>query len=61
MLNSGQAGAVRLGVSRALQKFDVNLRSPLKKAGLLTRDARRVERKKPGQHKARRQYQWVKR
>eukprot|EP01031_Cornospumella_fuschlensis_P045208 gene45208-55299_t len=53
---SGQAGAVRLGVSRALQKFNVELRTPLKKAGLLTRDARRVERKKPGQHKARRQY-----
>eukprot|EP00981_Chlorochromonas_danica_P014188 scaffold7537_cov179-Ochromonas_danica.AAC.9 len=58
---SGQAGAIRLGLSRALQKYNAALRSPLKKAGYLTRDARRVERKKPGQKKARKQYQWVKR
>lgn len=58
---SGQAGAVRLGISRALNLVNPNLRKPLKKAGLLTRDSRRVERKKPGQKKARKQYQWVKR
>ncbi len=58
---SGQAGAVRHGISRALENFDPNLRSPLKKAGLLTRDARTVERKKIGKHKARRSKQWAKR
>eukprot|EP01036_Dinobryon_divergens_P026843 gene26843-35535_t len=58
---SGQAGAVRLGISRALNIVNPSLRKPLKKAGFLTRDARRVERKKPGQKKARKQYQWVKR
>lgn len=58
---SGQAGAVRLGISRALNLVNPSLRKPLKKAGFLTRDARRVERKKPGQKKARKQYQWVKR
>lgn len=57
----GQAGAVRLGISRALEKFDSDFKSPLRKAGLLTRDSRMVERKKPGQKKARKQYQWVKR
>ena len=58
---NGQAGAVRLGISRALQNFDPSLRPPLKSAGLLTRDSRRVERKKPGQKKARKKFQWVKR
>ena len=58
---NGQAGAVRLGISRALQNFNPELRPPLKSAGLLTRDSRRVERKKPGQKKARKKFQWVKR
>ena len=58
---SGQAGAVRHGISRALQNFDPSLRSPLKKAGMLTRDDRIVERKKVGKHKARRTKQWAKR
>jgi small subunit ribosomal protein S9 len=58
---NGQAGAVRLGISRALQNYDPALRPPLKAAGLLTRDSRRVERKKPGQKKARKKFQWVKR
>ncbi|HOO51353.1 MAG TPA: 30S ribosomal protein S9 [Alphaproteobacteria bacterium] len=58
---SGQAGAIRHGISRALQYFEPELRSPLKAAGMLTRDARAVERKKIGLHKARRAKQWVKR
>ncbi|MFN3701715.1 MAG: 30S ribosomal protein S9 [Alphaproteobacteria bacterium] len=58
---SGQAGAVRHGISRALQNFDPELRPPLKKAGMLTRDDRIVERKKVGKHKARRSKQWAKR
>lgn len=58
---SGQAGAVRHGISRALQNFEPELRGPLKKAGMLTRDARAVERKKVGKHKARRSKQWAKR
>jgi small subunit ribosomal protein S9 len=58
---SGQAGAVRHGISRALQNFDPTLRPPLKKAGMLTRDARTVERKKVGMHGARRTKQWAKR
>ena len=58
---SGQAGAIRHGISQALQFFDPALRSPLKAAGMLTRDARSVERKKVGLHKARRAKQWVKR
>ncbi|KAJ8604804.1 hypothetical protein CTAYLR_001083 [Chrysophaeum taylorii] len=58
---SGQAGAVRLGIARALQNFNPDLRPPLKKAGFLTRDRRRVERKKPGLVKARKAPQWVKR
>lgn len=58
---SGQAGAVRHGISRALENFDPALRPPLKKAGMLTRDARIVERKKVGKHKARRTKQWAKR
>jgi small subunit ribosomal protein S9 len=58
---SGQAGAVRHGISRALQNFEPELRSALKKAGMLTRDSRVVERKKIGLHKARRSKQWAKR
>lgn len=58
---SGQAGAVRHAISRALQNFEPELRSPLKKAGMLTRDPRAVERKKVGRHKARRSKQWAKR
>lgn len=58
---SGQAGAIRHGISRALLKFDENLRPPLKKAGFLTRDPRMVERKKYGLKKARRAPQFSKR
>ena len=58
---SGQAGAVRHGISRALENFDPNFRPALKKAGMLTRDARIVERKKVGKHGARRTKQWAKR
>lgn len=58
---SGQAGAVRHGISRALVNFEPGLRMVLKKAGMLTRDSRIVERKKYGQHKARKSTQWVKR
>lgn len=58
---SGQAGAVRHGISRALQDIEPDLRAVLKKAGLLTRDSRMVERKKVGLHKARRSKQWAKR
>lgn len=58
---SGQAGAIRHGISRALQYFEPELRAPLKSAGMLTRDARSVERKKVGLHKARRAKQWAKR
>jgi small subunit ribosomal protein S9 len=58
---SGQAGAVRHGISRALENFDPDMRPALKKAGMLTRDARIVERKKVGKHKARRTKQWAKR
>jgi len=58
---SGQAGAVRHGISRALENFEPTLRPGLKKAGMLTRDARVVERKKIGKHKARRTKQWAKR
>ncbi len=58
---SGQAGAVRHGISRALEKFEPEMRPALKKAGMLTRDARIVERKKVGKHKARRTKQWAKR
>ena len=59
--DSGQAGAIRLGISRALLKYDEGLRGTLKKAGFLTRDARKVERKKVGLHKARRAAQFSKR
>lgn len=58
---SGQAGAVRHGISRALSDFDPEMRPALKKAGMLTRDSRIVERKKVGKHKARRTKQWAKR
>jgi small subunit ribosomal protein S9 len=58
---SGQAGAIRHGISRALENFEPALRPPLKKAGFMTRDARQVERKKVGLHKARRSKQWAKR
>lgn len=58
---SAQAGAVRHGISRALIKASIELRPPLKKAGLLTRDPRAVERKKPGLKKARKAPQWSKR
>ena len=58
---SGQAGAVRHGISRALENFEPDLRPALKKAGMLTRDSRIVERKKTGKHKARRSKQWAKR
>jgi small subunit ribosomal protein S9 len=58
---SGQAGAVRHGIARALIEFDAALKPVLKKAGLVTRDAREVERKKVGLHKARRRKQFSKR
>ena len=58
---SGQAGAVRHGISRALENFEPTLRPALKKAGMMTRDDRIVERKKVGKHKARRTKQWAKR
>ncbi|HSQ05925.1 MAG TPA: 30S ribosomal protein S9 [Burkholderiales bacterium] len=58
---SGQAGAVRHGITRALIDYDAALKSALKKAGLVTRDAREVERKKVGLHKARRRKQFSKR
>ena len=58
---SGQAGAVRHGITRALIDFDATLKPQLSKAGLVTRDAREVERKKVGFHKARRRKQFSKR
>ena len=58
---SGQAGALRHGISRALVNLDPNLRKKLKTLGFLTRDARKVERKKFGRHKARRSPQFSKR
>lgn len=58
---NGQAGAVRHGITRALIDYDAALKPPLKKAGLVTRDAREVERKKVGLHKARRRKQFSKR
>jgi len=58
---TGQAEAIRLAISRALCELDADNRSSLKSEGLLTRDARVVERKKPGQKKARKKFQWVKR
>lgn len=58
---SGQIGAIRLGVARAILKYDASVRPALKKDGLLTRDSRMVERKKPGQPKARKRFQFSKR
>jgi small subunit ribosomal protein S9 len=58
---SGQAGAVRHGITRALIEYDGQLKPTLSKAGLVTRDAREVERKKVGLHKARRRKQFSKR
>ena len=58
---SGQAGAIRLGIARALCEYNPDLRPALKKAGFLTRDARKVERKKYGQPKARKRFQFSKR
>ena len=57
----GQAGAIRHGISRALLEFDEELRPQLKQAGFLTRDPRKVERKKPGLKKARKREQYSKR
>tara|TARA_B100001996_G_C18536479_1_gene545164 strand:- start:18 stop:449 length:432 start_codon:yes stop_codon:yes gene_type:complete len=59
--HTGQAGAMVHGISRALLKFDENLKSTLRKEKLTTRDSRSVERKKPGRAKARRSYQFSKR
>ena len=58
---SGQAGAIRLGLARALVEYDETLKPALRKAGFMTRDAREVERKKVGLHKARRATQYSKR
>lgn len=58
---SGQAGAVRHGIARALVDYDASLKPALRQAGLITRDAREVERKKVGLHKARRRKQYSKR
>ena len=58
---TGQAGAIRLGIARALVEYDETLKAPLRKAGFMTRDAREVERKKVGLHGARRRKQFSKR
>ena len=58
---TGQAGAVRLGITRALMQYDETLKAQLRKAGFVTRDARAVERKKVGLHKARKRPQYSKR
>ena len=58
---TGQAGAIRHGITRALMEYDDSLRMPLRKAGFVTRDAREVERKKVGLHGARRRKQFSKR
>ncbi len=58
---TGQAGALRLGITRALIQYDEELRRPLRTAGFVTRDAREVERKKVGLHKARKRPQYSKR
>jgi small subunit ribosomal protein S9 len=58
---SGQIGAIRLGISRAILKYDASLKPGLKKEGMLTRDSRMVERKKSGQPKARKRFQFSKR
>lgn len=59
--NSGQAGAIRHGITRALMQVNGDFRTPLKKAGFVTRDPRAVERKKYGRHKARKRPQYSKR
>lgn len=59
--DTGQAGAIRHGIARALTVFDESLRSAMRKGGFLTRDAREVERKKVGLHKARKRPQYSKR
>lgn len=59
--NTGQAGAIRHGIARALVEHDESMRSALRRAGFLTRDARAVERKKVGLHKARKRPQYSKR
>ena len=59
--STGQSGAIRLGITRALMEYDGSLRTPLRKAGFVTRDAREVERKKVGLRKARRATQFSKR
>lgn len=58
---NGQAEALRLAIARALVKIDAESKSPLRKAGFMTRDPREVERKKPGQPKARKRFQFSKR
>ena len=58
---TGQAGAIRLGITRALMQYDETLKAQLRKAGFVTRDARAVERKKVGLHKARKRPQYSKR
>jgi len=59
--NNGQAGAIRHGITRALVEYDSELKSELRKAGFITRDSRKVERKKIGLHKARKRPQFSKR
>jgi small subunit ribosomal protein S9 len=59
--NTGQAGAIRHGITRALMKYDETLRKSLRQAGFVTRDSREVERKKVGLHKARKRPQFSKR
>jgi small subunit ribosomal protein S9 len=59
--NTGQAGAIRHGITRALMEYDETLRAALRRAGYVTRDAREVERKKVGLHKARKRPQYSKR
>nr|ADI22176.1 hypothetical protein [uncultured gamma proteobacterium HF0200_24F15] len=59
--SSGQAGAIRHGITRALMRYDETLRAPLRKAGFVTRDSREVERKKVGLRKARKRPQYSKR
>jgi small subunit ribosomal protein S9 len=59
--NTGQAGAIRHGITRALMEYDETMRRPLRQAGFVTRDSREVERKKVGLHKARKRPQYSKR
>ena len=58
---SGQAGAIRLGIARCLEQINSDFRAPLKEAGMMTRDSRKVERKKYGQPGARKKFQFSKR